>query len=107
MKKVTETQIEQVPPGALAGGDVLDMRGNMLVKAGTTLDESLLGKLKTRGISIVPVLHEISLTPEELRVKTAEVEARLTQRFRAVASMPLMQELKEQLRNFRIRRLSD
>jgi len=107
MKKVIETRLDQVLPGSLIGGDILDLRGNMLVKAGTTLNEALVGKLKSRGVSVVPVLHEICLTPAEINTKTVEIEQRLAQRFRAVTSEPLMRELKEQLRTFRIRGLSD
>ena len=107
MKKILETRIEQVSPASVLGGDVLDLRRNMLVKAGTTMDQALLGKVKSRGVGIVQALHEIRLTAEELRVKTAEIEQRLALRFRAVATEPLMQELKAQLRNFRIRGLSD
>ncbi len=107
MKNIIETHIDQVIFGTLIGGDVLDLRGNMLVKVGATLDEALVGKLKSRGVSVVPVLHEIRLTPEEINARTAEIEKRLAQRFRAVTAEPLMQELKEQLRKFRVRGLSD
>jgi dihydroxyacid dehydratase/phosphogluconate dehydratase len=102
MKRIIETNIDQIVPGTMIGGDVLDLRGNMLVKAGVMLDAKLMDKLKSRGVSVIPVLHEFSLTPDEINRKSAEVRQRLDQRFRAVAGEPLMQELKAQLLKYRI-----
>ncbi|MBI2899557.1 MAG: hypothetical protein HYY17_05190 [Planctomycetes bacterium] len=90
-------KIEEAKPGMRVAKDVLDLRGNLLYKAGTEISLQILETLRGRNVTHLfledsPGLGSAGVDPEK---RAAEVDAELDRVFADVASHPVMGALKE------------
>lgn len=95
-------KVEEASAGAKVAKDVLDLRGNLLFKAGTELTPAVLQTLKARNVSHlfledVPGGGEPGIDPAK---RALEIDADLDRVFADVVSHPVMGALKEAARKY-------
>lgn len=100
--KVRQILLEQAQGGMRLAADVCDAGGNSLLAAGAELTESMIASLQRRGVAHIHIAEEETLTPEQLAVRRAELETRITAMFRHCGDDPLMAELRQALLEYRL-----
>lgn len=94
---MAQLAIDQARPGMILSADVLDRRGRLLVPSGSELTERHLSAFRMWGVPAVQIQGEAP-PPEEAELPewvAAEVEAELTDRFRAAGGPhPFLDELR-------------
>ncbi len=104
----TVTTVAQRPLDEAGAGDVLaremrDANGRFLLAKATKLTPELIGQLRRRGVSSVPILVEIPAADAEERRRRAT--ERLDRRFRKCMDDATMKQLHATLAGFRLRHL--
>ncbi len=88
--------LDQAKDGMKLAQDVKDPAGNLLIKAGTVLNQAGIDRIKTRNVMNITIEEGPSLlTPEQKAQKKLELEAELGAMFADVRSQPLMNALYE------------
>lgn len=97
-------RIENIKPGMITGKDVLNDKGQLILRKGMELTESLINQLKRLGIAGVPIELEeevVDLGPEAAEEEMRRVEALLERKFRLASSdNRVMMGFKEVLKEY-------
>lgn len=94
-------KITDAKAGDKVGKDVLDLKGNLLLKAGTVLTADMIERIKARMVDSIFIEDAGSqLSAEEIAKKEAEIDQALDEMFKDVAANPLMALLRESARKY-------
>ncbi|HKK13146.1 MAG TPA: hypothetical protein VKA14_00650 [Gammaproteobacteria bacterium] len=89
---MTNTDLNQVCAGMVLAADVAGADGNVLLQAGTTLNDRQLDLLRAHGVTVLQVTDTAPATGDE--PDADELDRRLQERFGlADANHPLIREL--------------
>jgi len=100
---------DEAKPGQRVARDVVDLRGNLLFKAGTSLDAALIASCRERNISHLFVEEDASgtsVTPADLEMKKEAVAKDVDRMFSGVDSAPVMAALRESSKRYLIAKLT-
>ena len=89
---------DEAKAGQRAARDVLDLRGNLLFKAGTPLDAALLASCKQRNISHLFIEEDGGapvLSPGDPEAKMDAIARDVDRMFKGADSTPVMAALRE------------
>lgn len=103
--KTERLALEQVTPGMLLGGDVIDANGAVLLAAGGELSESLLAALNRRGILQIEVVRVEQLSESEREARREALRARLAHLFRGAGDTEAGRFLCEVMLDYRMEQL--
>ncbi len=90
--------VDKAKAGQAVAQDVTDPQGVLLFKAGTALNDDLIGKLKARGVTTLYVEDTGTgegLNPEEIEKRRKQIDKDTDEMFSEVKSIPLMAALCE------------
>jgi hypothetical protein len=95
-------KVEDLRVGMRAAKNVLDQRGVLLYKAGTTFTDEIIIRLKDRMITHVYVDQNTvaGLSMEEIKRRQEEIDSELTQVFSDVLSNPIMSAICESAKRY-------
>jgi hypothetical protein len=99
---------DEARPGQKVSRDVVDLRGNLLFKAGTALSPALLASCKERNISHLFVDEESAggpLSPADVELKKEAIAKDVDRMFRGVDSTPAMAALREASKRYLVGKL--
>lgn len=105
VKKFVEYELAQAPVDSAVGVDILDSRGQLLMPADAILSQQAIDRLTTREIKTVTIVEQEEMTEEQLAVLVEEIENTINHRFRNSHEIPLMEDLRKALINYRIKEL--
>lgn len=94
-------RVEEAGPGMKVSKDVVDLRGNLLYKAGTELTLDVIEKI--RGRNVTHLFIEDTGGPAAAPVSTAnaaDVDAEIDKAFADVVANPVMAELREAAKRY-------
>ena len=100
---------DEAKPGQRVARDVVDLRGNLLFKAGTSLNPALLASCKERNISHLFVEEDaagVAASPADLEMKKEAVSKDVDRMFSGVDSGPVMAALRESSKRYLIGKLT-
>ncbi len=99
MSRRVQLSVDELESGMLLGADLCNHTGNLLLKKGERLSDDTILWLKRLGIETVSVLveeQEDVITPEARK----DIEEQLSHRFRRVAEVPLMCEIRQAFQRY-------
>ena len=99
---------DEARPGQRVARDVVDLRGNLLFKAGTLLTPPLLGSCRERNISHLFVDENApgaSLSPADLELKKEAIARDVDRMFEGADGTPTMKALREASKRYLMAKL--
>jgi hypothetical protein len=95
-------RIEEAGPGLKVARDVVDLRGNLLYKAGTELTLDVIDKIRQRNVThlFVDDLPGAPAAAIDIATRQAQVDADLDKTFADVAANPVMMALRESAKRY-------
>ncbi|VAX07068.1 hypothetical protein MNBD_GAMMA25-778 [hydrothermal vent metagenome] len=102
MKVKKQIKLEQAETGQSLSDDVCDAQGNCLMAAGVELNMAMLKRLQDRGVEILVVWEEQTLSETELAEQQVAIKARLAHRFRQMQDKPVMIRLHDVLLSYQM-----
>ena len=99
---------EEAKPGQKVSRDVVDLRGNLLFKAGTPLTPTLIGSCRERNISHLFVDEEAftgAVSAGDLEMKKEAVIKDVERMFSGVDGSPAMAALREASKRYMVAKL--
>ncbi|HXX93189.1 MAG TPA: hypothetical protein VEN81_06115 [Planctomycetota bacterium] len=100
---------DEARPGQKVSRDVVDLRGNLLFKAGTALSGALLASCKERNISHLFVEEEVTggtLSPADMELKKEAIAKDVDRMFSGADATPTMAALREASKRYLVSKLS-
>jgi len=100
---------DEAKPGQRVARDVVDMRGNLLFKAGTPLTPALISSCRERNISHLFVEEDAAgtpLSPIDLEMKKEALAKDVDRMFAGADSGPVMAALREASKRYLTAKLS-
>ena len=82
MNRIAQVALDAVEPGTRLAAAVCDVTGMVLLAEGAELTQCLIGSLRKRGVSHVPVMLASAYSPEELSAQTEQIKRRVDWLFR-------------------------
>lgn len=88
-------KVEEAKAGSKVAKDVIDPKGNLLLKKDTVLTDDILQKVKNRNVThlIIEDSNASSLTEEQIKQKEDEIDKSLDDMFNGTLENPLMASL--------------
>lgn len=97
--------LAQVCPGKILAEDVLDARGNLILKQGTLLTESVLNSLRRYKIKTIAVIDEENDAAEDVVDNAAtkqQIQERLAKLFRHIGDDVATRSLRDWVGEYRL-----